>query len=516
MRISNSMIYTQSLNGMTSSMSEILRIGEQAASQKRINRPSDDPSGAAMVLDLQSHINSLAQYDENIQSAKGWLDTANEQLGTISKTIIRMQELANQGATGTVTEKQRDLIATELRELQVQLIGLTNGDYAGNSLFAGAAINKPAYEVGLGATVKNAEPTLVHSINGAAKKSVAVKFSNLTGAETVGAADIPFKYSEDGGATWKDAVIPAGTTDTIAVQLGGVEINFAKSEEITQDTSMVVRPAAIYAGSIDGEAEVSFFGDKTKVESIEDGKVVPFSPVAVGDFKTPVAIHIEKSVGIPGTTPAPTPAVGPIEYSYSLDNGTSWVRATASSDKYLNIPGGQIDLNGTGVLEKGAQFVVNPIDSAIRVGISEGSSVQVNSVGFNFFGGIYTNKKTGAIETSSGLPAEKNLFEVVGNLIASLEMDDQDGVKKCLGDLKIANEHITTETGVLGGRQNRLNFALDAHSKSKMSTESRISAIQNIDVTAVTNESDRAKYIYKSVLSTSAKVMNLSLLDFLR
>lgn len=513
MRISNSMIYTQSLNGMTSSMSEILRIGEQAASQKRINRPSDDPSGAAMVLDLQSHINSLAQYDENIQSAKGWLDTANEQLGTISNTIIRMQELANQGATGTVTDKQRDLIATELRELQVQLIGLTNGDYAGNSLFAGAAINKPAYEVGLGATVKNGEPTLVHSINGAAEKSVAVKFSNLTGAKTVGAGDIPFKYSEDGGTTWKDAKIPAGTTDEIAVQLGGVEINFAKGEEITQDTSMVVRPAAIYAGSIDGEAEVSFFGDQTKVATA--GKP-QFTPLAVGDFKTPVAIRIENSVGIPGTTPAPTPAVGPIEYSYSLDNGASWVRATASSDKHLNIPGGQIDLNGTGVLEKGAQFVVNPIDSAIRVEISEGSSVQVNSVGFNFFGGIYTNKKTGAIETSSGLPAEKNLFEVVGNLIASLEMDDQDGVKKCLGDLKIANEHITTETGVLGGRQNRLNFALDAHSKSKMSTESRISAIQNIDVTAVTNESDRAKYIYKSVLSTSAKVMNLSLLDFLR
>lgn len=61
----------------------------------------------------------------------------------------------------------------------------------------------------------------------------------------------------------------------------------------------------------------------------------------------------------------------------------------------------------------------------------------------------------------------KNIFEVVGNLIASLEMDDQDGVKKCLGDLKIANEHITTETGVLGGRQNRLEFALDAHGKAR-------------------------------------------------
>lgn len=498
MRISNSMIYTQSLNGMTSSMSEILRIGEQAASQKRINRPSDDPSGAAMVLDLQSHINSLAQYDENIQSAKGWLDTANEQLGTISKTIIRMQELANQGATGTVTEKQRDLIATELRELQVQLVGLTNGDYAGNSLFAGASINKPAYEVGLGATVKNANQALVHSIKGDAKKSIAIKFPVPTVTQNVGAASIPFKFSEDGGTTWKDASIPAGAGN-LSVQLGGVEVNFKAGEEITQDTSMVIRPAAIYTGSVDGEAKARYFGANATI-----------TPVANGVFKSPIAVRIENdpSVTIGSATP--------IEYSYSLDNGESWIRATGSTDEFLNLPGGQLDLGGTGNLGKGEQFLVNPIDSAIRVEISEGNSVQVNSVGSNFFGGIYSDKATGATGPVDGLPPEKNIFEVVGNLIASLEMDDQDGVKKCLGDLKIANEHITTETGVLGGRQNRLNFALDAHSKSKMSTESRISAIQNIDVTAVTNESDRAKYIYKSVLSTSAKVMNLSLLDFLR
>lgn len=498
MRIARSMIFTQSLNGMNSSMGDILRLGEQAASQKRINRPSDDPSGAAMVLDLQSHINSLAQYDENIQSAKGWLDTANEQLGTISKTIIRMQELANQGATGTVTAEQRDLIATELRELQVQLVGLTNGDYAGNSLFAGAAIDKPAYEVGLGATVENANQTLVHSINGDAEKSVAIKFPVPTATQNVGAAAIPFKYSEDGGTTWKDATIPAGGPGALSVQLGGVEVNFEAGEEITQDTAMVIRPAAIYTGSIDGEADARYYGVNATI-----------NPVANGVFKSPIAVRIEND-------PSVTIGAAPVEFSYSLDNGESWIRATGSADEFLNIPGGQLDLGGTGVLTKGEQFVVNPIDSAIRVEISEGNSVQVNSVGSNFFGGIYADKATGATAPVDGLPPEKNIFEVVGNLIASLEMDDQDGVKKCLGDLKLANEHITTETGVLGGRQNRLDFALDAHGKSKISTETRISAIQDIDVTKVTTESDRAKYIYKSVLSTSAKVMNMSLLDFLR
>ncbi|OBQ57673.1 flagellin N-terminal helical domain-containing protein [Halodesulfovibrio spirochaetisodalis] len=508
MRIARSMIYTQSLNGSNSAMSDILRLNEQAGSQKKINRPSDDPSGAAMVLSLQSHINSLAQYDENINSAKGWLDTANEQLGTISKTITKIQELANQGSTGTVTDKQRALIATELRELQVQLIGLTNGDYAGNSLFAGASIDKPAYKVGLGATVKNAEQSLIHSINGDAKKSIAVKFDTLTATQTVGAAAIPLKYSEDGGNTWKDATIPAGAGPEISVQLGGAEVNFTVGKDINQDTSTVIRPAAVYTGSIDGEAKARYYGANTGL-----------NPVPVGVFTSPVAVRIEQDVSIAGTTPAPTPptpAIGNVEFSYSLDNGETWIRGDASSDAFLNIPGGQLNLGGTGTLRAGEQFLVNPIDSAIRVEISKGTKVQVNSIGANFFGGIYRDKVTGATGPVDGVPAEKNIFEVVGNLIASLEMDDQEGVKKCLGDIKKANEHITTETGVLGGRQNRLKFASEAHSNSKMSTTTRISTIQDVDVTALSTQSERAQYIYKTVLATSAKVMNMSLLDYMK
>lgn len=499
MRIARSMIYTQSSNGMNNAMNEILRLSEQAASQKRINRPSDDPSGSALVMDLQSHINALTQYDKNITTAKGWLDTANEQLGTISSTIIKIQELANQGSTGTVTDKQRALIATELRELQVQLIGLTNGDYAGNSLFAGAAVNKPAYKLGLGATVENANQALVHSVTGDAKKTIAVKFPTPTATQNIGAAAIPVQFSEDGGKTWKDATIPTGAGDTVSLKLGGVEVNLKTGEEIKQDTTIVVRPAAIYTGSIDGEAKAQYFGANTAL-----------SPEPKGVFSSPVAVRIENdpSVAIGGATA--------IEYSYSTDNGATWVRGRATKDNFLNIPGGQLDLGGAGNLLKGEQFVVNPVDSAIRIEISEGNKIQVNSTGANFFGGLYTDKMTGATNPVDGLSDDENLFEVVGNLIASLEMDDQEGVKKCLGDLKKANEHITTETGVLGGRQNRVRFAADAHSKSKMSTTARISSIQDVDVSQLSTQSDRAQFIYKSVLSTSAKVMNMSLLDYLR
>ena len=504
MRIARSMIYNQSLDGMNGAMSDVIRLNEQAASQKKINRPSDDPGGMSRVMDLQTHLNSLAQYKENIDSATGWLDTANEQLGTISNTITRLSELASQASNGTMTAKQRLLVATEVRELQEQLVSLANGDYAGNYLFSGGAIDRPAYLDGLSASIQKGDSDLVHSVTGTAPKTIAVRIPPVSPAVAIGEAEIDFEYSTDGGTTWQTAKIPTeADTDpekTVSVKIGGVEVNFSNRVAIsdTEEASMLIRPAAIYNGSINGEAKAVSWADSANITA--DVK---------GSFSSPVAVRIEGDTTIDG----------PIAYSYSLDNGATWIRAEDSDDGFLTIPGGQLELGTTlatdKALKEGDQFVVSPVDASIEIEVSPGAKVQVNGVGSDFFGGVYIDKDTKRASQANGMPSEQNLFEVVGDLIGFLEMNDEEGVKKCLGNLKKANEHITTETGVLGGRQARLKFAADAHSKSQMSTTGRISAIQDVDVAQLTTDSARAQYIYEAVLSTSAKVMKMSLLEYM-
>lgn len=500
MRIARSMIFTQSLNGMNGAMSDIIRLNEQAASQKRINRPSDDPGGMARVLDLQDHLNMLSQYDENIATATGWLDTANEQYNTISSTIARVQELASQGSTGTVTAKQRNIIATEMRELQEQLIGLTSGQYAGNSIFAGSAVDRPAYVEGLGATVKNADQSLVKSVTGSTGRSIAIEFDRS--ADPLGMSDQTYRYSTDGGVTWTSATLPANGGADVSLSIAGAQINLKGGTNLnaTEKVTMIVRPAAIYNGSINGEAEVAYYGAATLA--------TPY-PIAEGMFSDPVAVKIDSM---------PTGTATKVEYSYSLDNGETWVKADPAdkNSKALAVPGGQIvlDVPVSGLAE-GEQFLVEPVDASIEIEVSPHTNVQVNSVGSDIFGGVYINKATGEAAPVTGPAAGRNLFEVVGELIGFLEMDDQDGVKECLANLNKANEHITSEAGVLGGRQARLEFSKDAHGKSKVATEGRISVIQDVDIAKITTDSARAQYIYEAVLTTSSKVMNMSLLKYL-
>ena len=496
MRIARSMIFNQSLKGMNGAMSDIIRLNEQQASQKRINRPSDDPGGMARVMDLQDHLNMLSQYDENISTATGWLDTANEQYNTISTTIARIQELASQGSTGTVSAQQRNIIATELRELQEQLIGLTSGQYAGNSIFGGSAVDRPAYIEGLGATVKNADQSLVRSVTGSTAKSIAIEFD--PSPDPLGISDQTYRYSTDGGETWTSATLLANGGADATLNIAGAQINLKGNTPLnaTEKVTMIVRPAAIYNGSINGEANVAYYGGGAGI-----------APTMQGTFSDPVAVRIDSMPVMPATD---------VGYSYSLDNGVTWIKAESTDSDVLAVPGGQIVLNGPRAnLAVGEQFLVEPVDASIEIEISPYTNVQVNSVGSDIFGGIYIDKTTGDAAPVSGLSPEKNMFEVVGELIGFLEMNDQDGVKECLENLNKANEHITTEAGILGGRQTRLQFSKDAHGKSQVATEGRISAIQDVDIAKITTDSARAQYIYEAVLTTSSKVMNMSLLKYL-
>ena len=80
MRISQNMIYSSSIKYMNSSLDKLAQANEQNASQKRINRPSDDPSGYAEARGLDSIIKNLDQNSANIGTARAWLPSRRSTL----------------------------------------------------------------------------------------------------------------------------------------------------------------------------------------------------------------------------------------------------------------------------------------------------------------------------------------------------------------------------------------------------------------------------------------------------
>lgn len=145
MRISSSMIQSSMLGSLQGGYAEYARLDRQIASQKRILQPSDDPVGSVRLLGLKREQAAMTQYQKNIFNAKTQLSQAETQLDTMKNMMMRLRELTQLVANGSVSPEDRVGAATELASLRDGLLDLANArNEAGSSLFAGSQVGKSA------------------------------------------------------------------------------------------------------------------------------------------------------------------------------------------------------------------------------------------------------------------------------------------------------------------------------------------------------------------------------------
>ena len=140
MRISTLQLYSQSLNAMQQQTVGLQKTQLQIASGLRILKPSDDPSGAVKVLNLNSNIGMIDQFSRNSAVAQSTLSQQDSVLSNINDTLQRIRELSVQGMSPTNHDSARTDIAVEIDQRYQELIALANTrDANGEYLFAGGA-----------------------------------------------------------------------------------------------------------------------------------------------------------------------------------------------------------------------------------------------------------------------------------------------------------------------------------------------------------------------------------------
>ena len=152
MRISTAQIFQQSVDAMLTQQRQLSETELQVASGKRILRPSDDPSAAVRVLDLNEAEKRITQYQRNADAAVARLDQEESALTGIEDLLQRVRELAVQGASDSVGAEGRQAIAAEVRELMGSFLRLANSrDANGEYLFAGyQSLTQPFVHDGTG------------------------------------------------------------------------------------------------------------------------------------------------------------------------------------------------------------------------------------------------------------------------------------------------------------------------------------------------------------------------------
>ena len=144
MRVTNGMMRTSSMLNMRMNKISYDKYLQQYNTQKKIQRPSDDPTIAVRALKYRTTLTEIEQYQRNIDDATSWMDATETAIKDVDKVLDNMVQYVTQAATGTVNANDRADISKQLDQYAKYIYEQDmNADYAGRYLFTGYRTDSP-------------------------------------------------------------------------------------------------------------------------------------------------------------------------------------------------------------------------------------------------------------------------------------------------------------------------------------------------------------------------------------
>ena len=122
---------------------------ERLASGKRINQAADDAAGLAISTRITAEIQGLQQSIKNAGDAQAFLNTAEGALAEVHTVLLRMRELAVQSSNETVRDQDRDMLQTEVAQLEAEIQRISDDTtWSGITLLAGGFSTGATFQIG--------------------------------------------------------------------------------------------------------------------------------------------------------------------------------------------------------------------------------------------------------------------------------------------------------------------------------------------------------------------------------
>jgi flagellar hook-associated protein 3 FlgL len=112
--------------------------------------------------------------------------------------------------------------------------------------------------------------------------------------------------------------------------------------------------------------------------------------------------------------------------------------------------------------------------------------------------------------------SDTELFTVLKNLSDSIRSGDDDGVNKGLENLDTAHETLKSALSDVGARYNRVEQMKQSSDDHLLSVKSQLSDIEDVDLPKAIMDLQIQQTAYQAALAATAKVIQPSLIDFLR
>ncbi len=135
MRVTNNQMANAITGSLFRQAQRLLKAQITVATEKIINKPSDDPIGMSRILDYRKTLYSIDQYNRNITQGKTWIELSETALGTIEDLLNSAKGIAVEQTSGDL--ETREMALHEVENIYCQVLDLANSRLGNSYIFSG-------------------------------------------------------------------------------------------------------------------------------------------------------------------------------------------------------------------------------------------------------------------------------------------------------------------------------------------------------------------------------------------
>jgi len=466
-------IHNNTSIALNNHMAKLTDLQAQAASGKSLLRASANPPRAYRILSLRSTGNSMEAYGNNLAGVDMSLSQASTILQKISDALTRVNVLLEQAASETYSAANRESMAIEIDSVLEEVTSMANHRHMDKYLFGGTDIAQSPYEV----TRTNGLITAVEYRGSQSDMQVPVAPGVKQPGLMVG--DRFFRNNE------RLAPVFLGNTGA-TTGTGTSSVRGDQWLEVRHTTTVVNAPDQGLAAGASSPLNDTFIGTGT-INIDEPAGTIRFGSgqtVATGSADTKLTnangdvVYLDSSSITPGFVGAVTITSNG---TLSVNGGTDTVAIDFSNNQAVT------DSTTGRILYVNSGNITRVGDEPLRV---PGT--------YDMFGMLMATRD--ALSNTRGVsPTLQN--DMLTNMLNSLEE---------------VRSGISQQMTSVGSRIVALDNLKESMDNIAFNAKTEASGLQDADIVQIATDIAQTQTLYEMTLASAAKLLNMSLLDYIR
>ena len=129
MRITDKILQNNFIANLTFSTERLYDAQTKVLTNKRVNKPSDNPVDAMTSLNIRTKLSEINQYQRNINRSKTMVENTESVVTQLADIFQRLSTLTIQGASDSYGPNDKLSIAGEVNQLLEQIFVIANNRF---------------------------------------------------------------------------------------------------------------------------------------------------------------------------------------------------------------------------------------------------------------------------------------------------------------------------------------------------------------------------------------------------